>query len=210
MVRAPSGRFRPVLIGLFFAAFATFSLLLKTELRKEKSPLEGLPLGKAMPDFTLTDTHGSEVTLKSRIEAKPKMVVIHFWASWCAPCRLEMPELEALYQADRQRGLVILAVDEDREPEKLEAYLREKPVSFPVLIDRDGKLAESLGIRVFPTSILVPANGRILSVVEGLDQYMRFRVEGSLAPLAVGGKGEAGAASRAAPVSAAPKEGEKK
>jgi peroxiredoxin len=166
-------------MALFFGTFALFSILLKNELRKETSPLAELPLGRPMPDFTLRDTQGGEFTL-SRIVSHKKLVLINFWATWCPPCRLEMPDFEKMYEKSSRRGLLIIAVNEDTEPEKLEAYLQQKPVSFPILIDRDGVLAKKFGIRAFPTTILVAADDKIMAVIEGLDQYMKYRVDGVL------------------------------
>jgi thiol-disulfide isomerase/thioredoxin len=174
-----NSRGKAVLIATFLGLFAVFSVLLKNELRKEKSPLALLPLGHPMPDFTLQDTRGSDYSI-GKIAPQKKLVLINFWATWCTPCRLEMPNLEKLYEKNSGEGLLILAVNEDRDPGKLSAYLKEKPVGFPVLVDHDGALAERLGIRAFPTTILVPADGKIMAVVEGLDQYMAFRVEAEL------------------------------
>ncbi|HEY1792034.1 MAG TPA: TlpA disulfide reductase family protein [Opitutaceae bacterium] len=172
---------------LAFCAFAVFSILLKNDLRREKSPLDSLPLGHPMPDFSLAGADGGEYTL-SRIVPAKKLVMINFWASWCQPCRMEMPEFESLYHADSQKGLIILAVNEDQDPAKFAAYIKERPITFPVLLDRGGKLAEKLGIRAFPTTILVPADGRVTAVVEGLDQYMKFRVDAALNAKPVRGK----------------------
>jgi thiol-disulfide isomerase/thioredoxin len=196
------------LITFLFAAYATFSVLLKNELRKEKSPLEQLPLGRTMPDFTLLDTNGKEYTL-SKIAPKNKVILIDFWATWCVPCRMEMPELEGLNKADAKKGLLILAIDEDREPGKLDAYLKQKPVGFPVLLDPDGKLAESLGIRAFPTTILVSARDTITAVFEGLDQYLRFRVEGPLNAKISETRGNSSVAFTTVTVDAAPEKKDK-
>jgi peroxiredoxin len=185
-------RAKAVLMALFFGTFAVFSILLKNELRKETSPLAQLPLGHPMPDFTLKDTQGREFTL-SKIVAQKKLVLINFWATWCPPCRLEMPDFEKMYEKNSRRGLLIIAVNEDTEPEKLEDYLKQKPVSFPILIDPDGGLVKKLGIQAFPTTLLVAADDKIMAVIEGLDQYMKFRVDQALQTRAVpgGGAGDA-------------------
>jgi len=170
---------KAIWIGLFLVAYAIFSIGLKNELRKEKSPLEQLPLGQTMPDFTLLDTRGNEYTL-SKLAPQNKVILINFWASWCQPCRLEMPEFAAMDKADAKKGLLILAIDEDHDREQFVDYLRHKPASFPILLDPEGRLAERLGIRAYPTTVLVSADGRIKAVYEGLDQFMRFRVEALL------------------------------
>jgi peroxiredoxin len=176
-----SSRAKPFLIALGFGAFAVLSILLKNELRKDTSPLEQFPLGKPMPDFALQDLQGKEFTL-SQTEPQEKVILVNFWASWCAPCRLEMPGFEKMYQKDGSKGFLIVGIDEDSEPDKLAAYLKEHPVSFPILADPNGTLAKKFKIESLPTSILVSSQGKILSVVEGMDPYMDYRVQGILKP----------------------------
>jgi peroxiredoxin len=170
-----------VLAILLFAGFAVFSITLKNRLMAVKSPLEKLPLGELMPDFTLMDTAGKEYTL-SQIVGEQKLVMINFWATWCGPCRVEMPAFEKLYTEKHSEGFVLLAINEDREPEKLAAYLKTKPVSFPVLLDPKNELAERLGIESYPTTILVGPDRRILEVHEGLFQYLDYSIKAALKP----------------------------
>jgi peroxiredoxin len=94
-----------------------------------------------MPDFLLPDLSGKTVKL-SEVTGDNKIVMVNFWASWCGPCRVEMPTFEKLYNAQKSKGFTILAIAEDKERPKLDAYLKQKPVSFPVLIDQDGALAK--------------------------------------------------------------------
>ena len=179
-----SRRAKPFLIVLGFGVFAVLSILLKNELRKDTSPLEQFPLGKPMPEFALQDLQGKEFAL-SKVEPQEKVILINFWASWCAPCRLEMPGFEKMYKKDGPKGFLILGIDEDTEPDKLAAYLKEHPVSFPILTDPSGALAKKFKIESLPTSILVSSQGKILSVVEGMDPYMDYRVQGILQPAKV-------------------------
>ncbi len=164
---------------IFICLFAAFSIALKTQLRREISPVAALKIGQPMPDFALPDTTGKTVKLKEAIQGK-KMVLINFWASWCGPCRVEMPSFERLYTAQKKNGFLILAIAEDKQPAKLDAYLKEKPVSFPVLIDRDNSLADRFKIQSFPTTILLDKEGRIREVREGVQPYLQFTVEAGL------------------------------
>src|SRR5213080_1036703 len=82
------------------------------------------------------------VTVKRELRAvasRNKVVLVNFWATWCGPCRIELPQFAKLYKEKSGRGLEILAVNEDREDGKLTEYLKEKPLSFPVLVDKDGE-----------------------------------------------------------------------
>jgi len=132
------------------------------------SKLAALPDGGQMPDFTLKDTVGREWNLK-KTAANNTVLVINFWGTWCGPCRLEMPEMERIYKSQKGNKFIILAIDEGDDRAALDSYLKDRPVDFPVLIDPDGKFAQSLGIHVFPTSILVGHDGKIIQVIEGIN-----------------------------------------
>jgi cytochrome c biogenesis protein CcmG, thiol:disulfide interchange protein DsbE len=172
-------RFRSATLVVFCLLFLGYSAWLKHALLQDKSPLENLPIGGVMPDFTLNDTHGQAVKLSTLLRQN-KTVLIDFWASWCGPCRIEMPMLEKLAKDDQSRGLVILAVNEDTEPDKRDAYLAAKPLTFPILLDNGRAFAEKTGIKAYPTTIVVRSDGTILSVGEGLDQFLQFKVEAAL------------------------------
>ena len=164
---------------VFLCLFAWFSIALKTELRREKSPVAALKIGETMPDFEIPDASGKMVKLAETIHGK-KLVMINFWASWCGPCRVEMPSFEKLYTSQKNSGFVILAIAEDKEREKLDEYLREKPVSFPVLIDQNNSLSEKFKIQALPTTVLVGGDGKIKQVHEGVQPYLTFSVQAEL------------------------------
>jgi len=164
---------------VLLCVFAAFSIKVKTQLNAKESPLAALKLGEPMPDFTLPDLSGKTVKFSEVIRDK-KLVMINFWASWCVPCRLEMPGFEKIYGAKKAEGFTILAIDEDKERPKLDAYLKEKPVSFPVLVDEDGTIAKQFGIRAFPTTIFVGGDGKILQVFEEVQPYPEFWIDRQL------------------------------
>jgi peroxiredoxin len=153
----------------------------KTELRRETSPLATLNVGQPMPDFTLTDREGKTIRL-SEVTAANKVVLVNFWASWCAPCRIEMPGFEELYRDEKKNGFAILAIAEDKDRAKLDAYLKGKPVSFPVLLDTDGKLGEKLKIESLPTNVLIDPDGKVKQVHEGVERYLVGTVRAMLKP----------------------------
>ena len=172
---------KTAVLVLFLCLFAVFSFTLKTELRREKSPVATLKIGEAMPDFELPDSNGKAVKLSEALREK-KLVMINFWATWCGPCRVEMPSFEQLYNEQKDNGFTILAIAEDKERAKVDQYLKEKPVSFPILIDQGGALATQLKIESFPTTVLLDQNGKIREVHEGVDPYLKYAVQSRLNP----------------------------
>jgi thiol-disulfide isomerase/thioredoxin len=95
-------------------------------------------------------------------ELKGKVVFLNFWATWCGPCRAEMPSMEAIYNRYKEKGLEILAVNcQERQPEVL-AYKEDNNFSFPILLDGDGKVSGAYGIQAIPTTFLLDREGRII------------------------------------------------
>lgn len=126
------------------------------------SPREGF----LAPDFTLETLQGETVTLS---DLRGKAVVVNLWASWCPPCRAEMPALQAAYEADRGRGLEILAVDmtyQDTEQDALR-FIEEFGLTFTIPMDRDGTVARRYLLRALPSTFFVGPDGVITKVVIG-------------------------------------------
>jgi peroxiredoxin len=161
---------------VFLCVFAVFSVTVKNRLKVKESPLKAVKLDEPMPDFSLPDSTGQTVKF-SDVSRENKLVMINFWASWCTPCRMEMPQFERVYGTKKSEGFTILAINVDAEREKLDAYLKNKPVSFPVLIDKDSAISKQFGIRALPTTILVGPTGKILRVTEGVEPYLEFSVD---------------------------------
>ena len=111
---------------------------------------------KAAPDFTLKSKSGENIRLQ---EQQGSVVLINFWASWCAPCREEFPHFEALQQQYADLGFTILAVNVDQEPGKADDLLNEIPVSFPVLYDHNNKVSKLYDVKAMPTTIIVDRDG---------------------------------------------------
>jgi thiol-disulfide isomerase/thioredoxin len=160
---------------LLVCGFAAFSIKVKNELTRKESPLTAVKLNQPMPDFTLPDANGQMVKFND-VCREHKLVMINFWASWCTPCRMEMPQLERVYAENRADGFLLLSINEDEEREKADAYLKSKPVSFPVLMDKGGAVAKQLGIRAMPTTILVSQDGKVFHVAEGVEPYIQFMI----------------------------------
>lgn len=141
------------------------------ELASEPAPEENA----IAPDFKLLNTEGVEVRL-SELRGQP--VLINFWATWCAPCRLEMPAVQDRFEKFSENGLKILAVNFDEPVEDVQAFSDELGLTFDLLLDPGGEIQRTYRIRGYPTSFFLDASGviRIVHIgvmTEGqLDDYL--------------------------------------
>ncbi len=126
------------------------------------SPREGF----LAPDFTLELLAGGEVTLS---ELRGNGVVVNLWASWCPPCRAEMPALQRVFEANEDRGLLVLAVNTTFQDNlgAAEAFVREHGLTFPILLDTTGETSNRYLLRAMPTTFFVDREGVIRQVVIG-------------------------------------------
>ena len=113
------------------------------------------------PDFTLSDMDESAHTLS---DLRGNYVLVNFWATWCPPCRKEMPSLESLYQQYRDRSFRVLAVNQWENQDHVFSYMGELDVfpSFPILFDPNSEVSERYGVRGLPTSFIIDPQGRII------------------------------------------------
>jgi len=116
------------------------------------------------PTFALKDLTGKTVKLS---DYKGKVVMINFWASWCGPCRQEMPLLEDMYKDLSSAGFVLLGVNLDEETADAKDFLSSTPVSFPVLLDPEGSVAEKYKNQAMPSSFFVDKQGNLAHLHEG-------------------------------------------
>jgi thiol-disulfide isomerase/thioredoxin len=126
------------------------------------SPREGFPA----PDFALETPGGEPVRLA---DLRGRVVVVNLWASWCAPCRAEMPALEALYAANRERGLVVVGLNSTYQDDEAAAlrFAADLGLTFPIVLDRDGAVSGRYRLRALPSTFFVDRAGVIRSVVIG-------------------------------------------
>ncbi|MBC8061285.1 MAG: TlpA family protein disulfide reductase [Clostridiaceae bacterium] len=112
------------------------------------------------PDFTLKDLNGNEVSL---VDYRGKNVYLNFWATWCPPCRSEMPEIEKLYQETKDGDLVILAIDIGEDNKTVTNFIKENQYNFKVLLDEKNEIASAYGISSIPVSLFIDKDGYIVN-----------------------------------------------
>jgi len=118
--------------------------------------------GEKAPNFSLPGIKtGNPMSLKS---LRGKVVYLDFWASWCGPCRQSLPMLNDLRNELRKQGFEVLAVNLDEDKEDAKAFLKQFPVSYPVLLDPKGKTPQKYELPGMPTSYLIDRKGRVKSV----------------------------------------------
>ncbi|NOY61728.1 MAG: TlpA family protein disulfide reductase [Gammaproteobacteria bacterium] len=108
------------------------------------------------PDFSLKSRSGDNLKLS---EFRGEVVMLNFWASWCGPCRQEMPLLEALYKRYQPMGFTLLGVNVEENPEAALAMLEDIPVSFPILFDNENRVSELYDLITMPTTVLIDRDG---------------------------------------------------
>ncbi|HMH46037.1 MAG TPA: TlpA disulfide reductase family protein [Pyrinomonadaceae bacterium] len=121
--------------------------------------LEGDDQARETADFTLTDLQGKSWTLRG---LHGKVVLVNFWATWCPPCRKEMPDLDALYKKFKNAGLVVLAIS-DEDMAKVKPFLTERPVTYPILLDPGRKANDLFHIDGIPKSFVYDREGKLVS-----------------------------------------------
>lgn len=137
----------------------------------------GLKVGQAAADFTLPDLSGAATSLAQQ---RGKVVLVDFWASWCDPCLKELPELEKLHRELSEKGVVFLGVNLDREKKNAVDLVRRLQLTFKVLVDPEGKVAEIYDPPKMPSSYVIDKAGVLRHVNAGFGgkgDVDRFRAQ---------------------------------
>jgi thiol-disulfide isomerase/thioredoxin len=125
---------------------------------------------RATPPIELLSSDGSTWRLQSE---KGRPLLLNFWASWCGPCREEMPSLQALEERYRSENLRVMAVNFREADAAVHQFVEGTSLVLPVLLDRDGTAAKAFDVHVFPSTVIVGRSGRVSSVVVGASDWMR-------------------------------------
>jgi peroxiredoxin len=160
---APNAQFEETLAR--FSRYEHVEVSLDTPgYRKAVAKLEAEDQQREKADFTLNDLQGHPWCLK---ELRGKVVLVNFWATWCPPCRREMPDMEALYQRFKPQGLIVLAIS-DEEIAKVQPFIAEKKYTYPILLDPGRQVNKLFIVEGIPKSFLYNRDGKL--VAEAIDR----------------------------------------
>lgn len=120
------------------------------------TPLSASDISGPAPDFTLKSKSGENVRLQ---DLRGQVVMLNFWASWCGPCRQEMPLMDEIYKKYEKFGFTILAVNVDEDSADADRFLDAVPVTFPILYDSESRTSEMFGVDAMPTTIMIDRDG---------------------------------------------------
>lgn len=144
-------KFPITLISILFALTLTFQA-------------QAQELSGPAPNFALKTIDGKTARLS---DYKGQVVMLNFWASWCGPCREEMPLLEKIYTTYKKAGFVLLGVTIDEKVADAKGFLSKSPVSFPILLDSQGKTADLYNNRAMPSSYFIDRKGNLAYLHKG-------------------------------------------
>ena len=152
-----------IVIAVGVVIFIT-GLLMTTQLGNQDG-LQKAIKGKTIGEFSLTDLNGDTISMSNY---QGKYVLLNTWATWCPPCRAEMPDLNEFYQQHHDKGFEILAINAGDSWEEANQFAESYGLDFTVLLDTDGTVINGLGVTGFPTSILVDPNGKVAMIHIGM------------------------------------------
>jgi len=151
------------------------AILCATVLALSSASAMAIPSKGKAPDFTLKSNRGTNVKLS---EHRGQVIMINFWASWCAPCRKEMPLLEELYQRYKDGGFTLLGVNVEEDSSAAKDLLKEIEVSFPILFDSKNSVSQLYNVEAMPSTIIVDRDGNMRFIHKGYqpgyeDEYQK-------------------------------------
>ena len=155
MYKYPVAKLLLLLLGLLVIA----ALILKPGPDPEPpGPAQASP--PALVDFTVKDLAGKPVSLS---DFRGQVVLVNFWATWCSPCKEEMPILDAYYRQHQPQGFLLLGINVSDRPEEAAAFVKQHGYSYPILFDPPGNVLLDLGIQGLPASLLVDREGGLVT-----------------------------------------------
>jgi len=130
-----------------------------------ESPSTKPQISKPASDFALKDITGNEIKLSS---LKGKAVMVNFWATWCHPCREEIPDLQKSYEENKDKGFIILRVNIKENESKVSKFVKDFKITYPVLLDIDGSVSNEYQVFGVPMSFFIDKNGIIKDTFVGM------------------------------------------
>jgi peroxiredoxin len=134
----------------------------------QDEPLHEVPGHPAAIDFTLNDMDGAQHRLS---QYRGKVVIINFWATWCPPCRFELPSMEKAYQILKEEGVVMLAINVGEDSDTIFNFTADYPVTFPLLLDKTGEIIRQYPVIGLPTSFIINPKGQMVYRVIGTREW---------------------------------------
>jgi len=165
--RSASRRRQRKINTILFFAIGLVVIVAVVFLLSDKSSAQAVgpaQVGQRLGDFSLTDIHGQTVHLS---DYAGKVVLLNAWATLCPPCRAEIPDLNAYYQAHQDDEFVLLGIDAGESAGTVAAFVHQEGLAYPMLLDPNISLITSLGVQGFPTSILVGSDGMVKAIHVG-------------------------------------------
>jgi|TARA_B110000495_G_scaffold182685_1_gene178419 peroxiredoxin len=121
------------------------------------------------PNFTLKNLDGEEVSLS---QFRGKYVLVNFWATWCGPCKVEMPSLEGLYQRFKNKNFALLAISNDMFGSTIvKPFVKTKNLNFPILLDQRLKVSNAFGVISLPSTFMIDPEGKIIGSLFGAEDW---------------------------------------
>lgn len=165
-----------LLVGL--VVYGGYDLLQKSSLetgqkkREDIANLEtGTQKGQVAPDFSLNDLNGNQVKLA---DYTGKTVLVNFWATWCPPCRVEMPHMQKFYDDYKDKDVVILGVNltpTEKSMDVVTNFVQEQQLTFPIVLDQEGEVTQAYKVVAYPTTYILDADGVIREKFQGAINY---------------------------------------
>ena len=125
---------------------------------------QALTIGEKAPDFTLKTLTGENLNIT---EQRGNIIVINFWASWCGPCRTEMPILQEFHDQYEDLGVAVWGVNVEQENQAGIDYIRELAVDFPIFFDASNEVSANYNVEAMPTTVIIDRHGKVRSVFRG-------------------------------------------
>lgn len=167
---------RFIVISLLLLCFTQAGLA--AEAVKQTLPSVETPF--AAPDFTLEGEGGKTYRLA---DFRGQVVLVNFWATWCPPCRREMPSMQRMWQKVKGKGVQVLAINVGEDADTIFEFLGSYPVSFPLLMDRDGSVVKQFPVTGLPTTYIVDPRGKVVYRAVGSREWDDPKLYGQLLQL---------------------------
>ncbi len=164
---------------LFFMVFVAYSYYVRTKIGYyvrtqivlKKSENDPHPLvGQTFHDFNFPARGDSAISILEVASAN-RVTLINIWASWCPPCRAEMPGLVKVYQTYADSGFALISINVDQDQTMLDAYLASNPLPFPIALDPDGRILDYYQFQAIPMSLYLNRRGIIIEVITGASSF---------------------------------------